>query len=70
MNRHPLKQKFWKLGNDKVKEIQDYFLNTGDTDVNIGLKFGIEKTMAQRITKDALNKKQDEIKRAKAQTQS
>lgn len=69
MQRKTNKSKHYKYSAEFRQSIMDYYLNTGDTCVNIAAKFGIEKTMAVRITDDALNKEY-EIKRAEAQAKS
>lgn len=62
MNRHPLKQKYWSVGNERVKQIQDYFLRFGESDKDIADKFGVEKSIVSRITKDALRQYKNERK--------
>ena len=59
MNRHPLKEKYWQIGKEKVAEIQHWFLISGDSDKAIADKFGLDKTMVSRITKDALKQYQN-----------
>ena len=69
MQRKINKSKHYKYSAEFRQTVIDYFLNTGDTCVNIASKFSISINMAVRITDDALNKEY-ESKRAKPQTQS
>lgn len=60
------KDKYFKVGHDKVKQIQDYFLNTGDTCVNIAAKFEVSITTTQLITQEALKQYQHAKAKSKA----
>jgi len=55
MSRKVDRKKYFKAGTELVKEIQHWFLITGDSDVNISRKFGVEVSQIKRITQDALN---------------
>ena len=56
------KKRYYKIGDEQVAKIQQYYLTTGDTLVNIAAHFGIHKEQVRRITNDALLKKAEEIK--------